>query len=209
MQILNKNAIKNTFAHTWYLYPISIGLIVGIWVWSFHAYHLPSAHQKIDVFFSSEVRNGDFLKSIMNKHYEKEKLRDVTYSYSLPTGATYYQKLQIAISNSDMMVLDKNTLEGFANQYQGTLVEITNDVKTKYLTSEHTYYQFNSKDYGILIKEKSVVNYLSNYMTFDEEQDYYLVLNQASKNLGSIYDEGNAYYDNALTYMNYLLEGDL
>ena len=209
MQLLNKVAIKNTFAHTWYLYPISVGLVTAIWVWSFYAFHQPSAHQKIDVFFSTEVRSDSFLKDIMNKHYEKEKLRDVSHSYSLPSAVGYYQKLQIALSSSDILILDENTLSGFSNQYRDTLVEINDYIKTNYLTSEHTYYNFDEKNYGILIKEKNVQSYLSSYMTFDETQDYYLVLNQASMNLGSVLEESNAGYDNALTFMNYLLEGNV
>ena len=209
MQLLNKTAIKNTFAHTWYLYPISIGIISAIWVWSFYAFHLPSAHQKIEIFFSTEVRSNAFLTSIMNKHYEKEKLREVSHNYSLPSGVAYYQKLQLALSSSDILVLDEGTLSGFANQYQDTFVEINDYIKINYLTSEHTYYNFDEKNYGILIKEKNAQSYLSNYMTFDETQDYYLVLNQASTNLGSVLDEGNADFDNALTFMDYLLEGNI
>ena len=209
MQNFNKKATINTFSHTWYVYPLSIALIAGLWIWSYHAYHLPSAHQKINVFFASDVRNDSFLKSIMNKHYDKEKLREVSTSYSLPTGTLYYQKLQIALVESDILILDENTLSGFANKYQEQLVEITTDIKDTYLTSDHEYYQFNSKDYGIIIKEKNVICYLNEYMTFDENQNYYLLLNQSSTNLGKIKGDDNAYYDNALTYMDYLLEGNI
>ena len=209
MQLLNKGAIKNTFAHTWYMYPIGIALVSMIWVWSFYAFHLPSSHQKINIFFATDVKNDSFLKDIMNKHYEKEKLREVSETYSLPSGTLFVQKLQIALGSTDIMVLDETTLGGFQNQYKDQLVEFTSYIKDNYLTSSHTYYDFDGKNYGILIKEKNSTCYLTNYMTFDEEKDYYLVLNQASTNLGKVTSEDNAYYDNALTYMNYLLEGNL
>ena len=44
------------------------------------------------------------------------------------------------------------------------------------------------------------------YMTFYND-DYYLVITKASTNTGKLYNEKNEYYDNALTIVNYLMEG--
>ena len=209
MQYINRNSIKNTFAHTWYMYPVGVALVSMIWIWSFYAFHQPSSHQKINIFFATDVRDDSFLKEIQNKHYDKEKLREVSHSYSLPGNAIFVQKLQIALTNTDMMILDEETLSGFKNSYGEQLVEISTYIKDNYLSNTHTYYDFDSKNYGIIIKEKNSTCYLSKYMTFDEEKDYYLVLNQASTNLGKVTSEDNSYYDNALTYMDYLLEGKL
>ena len=43
----------------------------------------------------------------------------------------------------------------------------------------------------------------------NEEKDYYITFSPASVNTGKMYNEDNAYYDNALTFMNYLLLGNL
>ena len=208
MQLLNKKAIKNSIAHTWFLYPISIGLVTAIWMWGFYAFHQPSNHQKLTIFFATDINNESFMNSIMNKHYDKEKLRLINPSYTLPNNIAYYQKLQIALSNADMLILDETTLSGFEHQYANQFTEM-NDYVKGYLKDQKSFYQFEGKDYGVLIKQKETQCYLNSYMTFDEAQNYYLVLTASSTNLGARYDEANAYYDNALTYMSYLLEGDL
>jgi len=209
MQLFNKSSIKKSFVYTWYLYPIAIAIIVVLWIWGFSAFHAPSAHQELAIFFAANVHNDSFLVSIMNNHYEREKLRSITSSYSSVGSAGFVDKLKIAMNNADIMILDEDTLGGFIHYYDQTLVEFSDYVKDNYLDSDHNYYKFDDKDYGLLIKEKGVECYLNNYMTFNEEKDYYLVLNLASSNLGSIINENNAYYDNALTYMNYLVEGNL
>ena len=209
MQVFNKTSIKNTFAHTWYLYPVAIALVSVIWIWSFNVYHQPTTHQKLNLFFSTEIHNESFLNDIKNDHYEREKLREVTPSYALPTSVGYYSKLQVALSNSDLLILDETTLAGFEHQYETSFVKINDYIKNNYLNNDYTFYKFNEEDYAVLIKEKETTHYLSSYMTFDESQNYYLVLSSSSKNLGPVLDEGNAYYDNALTYTTYLLTGDL
>ena len=42
MQLFNKESAKKTFAHTWYIYPLTIGLITLVWIWGFQTFHLPS-----------------------------------------------------------------------------------------------------------------------------------------------------------------------
>ena len=206
MQLLNKNAIKNTFFHTWYLYPISIVIITLLWIWGFGAFHQPTNHQRITIFLSCDVKDESFLYDIMNENYEKENLREIVPSYALPDSVGFLSKLQLAMSNADMMIIDENTLKGFANSYQSYLVELNDYILNNYLKGTYHYYDFVDKHYGIRIKEAGVDNYFNNYLTYKEEQDYYLVLMTGSVNLGAYEDENNAYYDNALTYASYLLE---
>ena len=211
MQLLNKQAIKNAIAHTWYLYPISITLITLLWIWGFSAFHMPSAHQTISIFIEAEVKNDSLFHDIMNKKYDKEKLRELTISYSSKDRSGYLDKLRIALSTSDIMIFDEDTMGGFINQYEDYLVCFDDYIVDNYLDSPQQYYKFSDEEYGygILIKEKGVENYLNTYITFDESLDYYLVLSKSSSNLGARYEVGNAYYDNALTYMGYLLKGEL
>ena len=209
MQLLNKSASKNIFAHTWYLYPVTVFIVAIVWSWSFYVYHQPSTHQKLNIFFATEIHDESFLSKIQSKHYEREDLREVTPSYALPSSIGYYAKLQIALSSSDLLVLDEETLSGFEHQYETSFVKITDDIKNNYLSNDYTFYKFNEQDYAIQIKVKQNDHYLKNYMDFDENQNYYVALSSGSKNLGSILDENNAHYDNALTYLDYLLTGDL
>ena len=79
----------------------------------------------------------------------------------------------------------------------------TLDIAIEY--SPVTYYTYNDKSYGLKLKDKNSDHWLNEYITFDEEQDYYIALGLASKNLGKVLDERNAPYDNALTILKYFL----
>ena len=202
MQIINKSSIKKSLTYTWYLYPISAALLALLWLWSFQAYHQPSAHQKLNVFFATDIKNEGFIKDILKK-YDPENLRQVNPSYSLPDGVGYYQKLKIAINSADILVLTQNSFESYKDSYGTFFVKVTDYVKEKCQITDNQVFN----DYGILLKNGSDDCYLSQYMDFRPNENYYIALSVTSKNLGSALDEKNAYYDNALTFVHYLIEG--
>ena len=203
MQRINKTSVGKIFAHTWYIYPVSAILITLLWLWGFQAFHQPSSHQKLHVFFATEVKNNSFLKDIQNK-YEREKLREISNSYGLPASVGFTTKLQVAINTADIIILDETTLNGFNDHHQNYFLEMNDYVKS-YLSNEDNYFTYNEKDYGVLLKAKDEESWLEQYMVFEEGKDYYLTLSIASQNLGKAIDEGNNYYDNALTIMKYLI----
>ena len=210
MQTFNKEGAKKTLTYTWYLYPMVILATSLLWVFGFNAFHQPTAHEKINLFIAAQVTSNKYEKEIKAK-YEREKLREINTNSVHPTSELYYRKLQLYLSDSDIMILPKTTFEGFKNQYKTYFFAINDEMKQTYFNSSYEYYsEFeDGLSYGILFKGNNVETWLSSYMTFDETQDYYLVLNQASVNLGSVLEESNAGYDNALTFMNYLLEGNI
>ena len=203
MKIFNKQLAKQTLAHTWYLYPISAALLTLIWLWGFQAFHQPTAHQKLNIFFATEVRSEVFLKNILNK-YDKEELREITPSYSLPTGVGFANKLQIAINTADLLILDDQAMFNFNGHQENFFVEMTPYIKG-YLNEGSEYYTNGEKDWGVLLKHKDASHYLQQYMDFDETKDYYIAIGLASKNVGKALDEKNEHYDNALTIMKYLI----
>ena len=210
MQLFNKGAIKRIFSHTWYIYPLLSGLIAVIWLWAFAAFHQPTKHETLTLFFSTELKSDKYLNGLM-KHYSKEKLREVEDHYALPDSSGYYQKLKTYLVNSDLLILDKHTLDEFAGYQDRFFHDITDEIKDEYITSEHDYYTYtdeeeNTYTYGVKIKDKGVEHYLSTYMTFDELSDYYVVISTSSVNVGTLRGNSNKAYDNALTFMNYLLE---
>ena len=204
MQKYNKASIVKTFAHTWYLYPITGIIITLIWLWGFQAFHQPSAHQKLSIFFATEVRNESFLKDILNK-YDKEDLREITPSYSLPEGVGFTTKLQVAVNSADLLILDEKTMFSFNDHQENFFVEMTSYVKETYLSNEDAYYDYGDKSYGVLLKNKETEHYFQRYMDFDESKNYYIAISVASKNIGKLLDENNAHYDNALTIIKYLI----
>ncbi len=211
MQRFNKDKAKKIFAHTWYIYPIMIALTTLIWMWGFEAFHQPTAHQSLTIFFSTQVKNSSFATKIRKEHYEKENLREIKTPNALPSATGYYSKLKLYMNNSDILVLDEATMDEFKGYQERFFVDITTDVKTSYFPNQNEYYVYEDEDhntftYGALIKKKGESSYFDEFMTFMDGVDYYACLSVSSKNLGAISGERNAKYDNALTFMNYLLE---
>ena len=209
MQLINKSAIRRIFSHTWYIYPLVAGIVAIIWLWAFPTFHQPTKHETLTLFFATEIKNDKFINKIQ-KNYKEERLREVEIHYSLPDASGYYSKLKTYLANSDLLILDKNTLDEFAGYQDRLFYNITDEIKTNYISGEHEYYTYSDEEhtytYGVKLKDKGMEHYLSNYMTFDELSDYYIVLSTSSVNVGVLKGNNNAKYDNALTFMNYLLE---
>ena len=201
MQTLNKSAMKNTFTYTWFIYPMSAIILSLVWLWSFPTFHQPSAHQKIDAFFATDIKSEEFADNILKK-YDRENLREINSSYAFPGTTLYAQKLQLALTSSDVLILPKEHFERYKVDYDLYFAKVTFYIQEKCQIEETRVLE----DYGVLLKTKGVEHYLENYMTFDDK-DYVLVFSANSKNLGSAIDEDNAPYDNALTFVHYLLEG--
>ena len=202
MQTLNKSLVKNTFTYTWFIYPVSAILLTLIWLWSFPTFHQPSAHQKIDAFFATDVKSTKFADQIKEK-YEPKQLREVNISYALPANvAVYTEKLKIAITNSDFLVLPKAQFKSYGVSYPTFFAPITSYIQEKCGVDETSIID----GYGIEIKIQGEAHYLEQYMTF-EEKDYVLAFSVSSKNLGEDGGKDNAEFDNALTFVHYLIEG--
>lgn len=202
MQTINKSLIKNTFTYTWFIYPVSAVLLTLIWLWSFPTFHMPSAHQKIDAFFATDITNNTFADNILKK-YDRENLRQINPSYALPGSALYAQKLQIAIGHSDILVLTKTQFSQYKIDYSLFFVPVTSYIQEKCQINESQVFD----GYGITLKNKDENHYLENYMNFADD-DYVIALSVTSKNMGSAINEDNAPHDNALTFVHYLLEGE-
>jgi len=215
MQLFNKEASKRIFTHTWYIYPLLIGIITVIWLWGFQAFHQPSSHQSLLMFFSTNISNNVFTKEIMNEYYAREDLRQIDAYYSLPDLPSYVDKLNLYIRKSDILVLDKKTIDDLRGYQERFFVEFDDKLKEKYFDQNYEFYTYIDSQqkehiYAIKIKDKSDNDtYLNTYMTFDNTYDYYLCLGVGSVNLGYLGGEENTKYDNALTYARHLLDKQL
>ena len=209
MQLFNKGAIKKTIVHTWYIYPLLAGLITVIWLWAFYAYHQPTKHQTLTLFFSAKVKSTKFVDQIV-KHYDREELRQVSTSGIYPDAPGYRSKITTAFGDSDLLILDDETLDFYKDVLNNLTFNITEEVITTYLPGEHEYYMVTKEaetfTYGVLLKKKGEEHYLQQYMEFKETSDYYVVISTNSVNAGILRGKSNKNFDNALTFMNYLLE---
>ena len=208
MQWFNKPLAKRTFAHTWFLYPIAILLSVGIWVLAFEAFHIPTDYEKISLFFGADIHDLSFTERLQEK-YDVEKVRAIDAFGEHPASPGYYTKLNIYLNNTDLLILPEKTLDEFdaENGIHLFFAEIDDKTMETYGVSDYEPYLSEEKTYGLKLKEAGKDCWLSPYMGFDEEQDYYLTLSVTSKNLGALSEEGNENNDNGLTMMSHLLGG--
>lgn len=203
MQLFNSSSAKKIFTHTWYIYPIGALLLSLIWIWAFPTYHQPTKHQTISIFFAAEVKDDSFLKNIQS-NYEREKLREVTPSYCMPDATVFGQKMKIANSYADILVINETVFKRYESQYSDLFAEIDSNMKENYF-KDNSYYTSSGKDYAVLLKSKDVTSKLEDYLLMENE-NYYLCFAVGSNNLGKSNSPENEYYDNALTFAQYLLE---
>ena len=142
MQLFNKEASKRIFTHTWYIYPLLIGIITVIWLWGFQAFHQPSSHQSLLMFFSTNISNNVFTKEIMNEYYAREDLRQIDAYYSLPDLPSYVDKLNLYIRKSDILVLDKKTIDDLRGYQERFFVEFDDKLKEKYFDQNYEFYTY-------------------------------------------------------------------
>ena len=213
MQLFNKAAAKNTFTHTWYIYPLLVGLITVIWILAFQTYHLPNSYEKLTLFFSTNIKSEAFATNIQKTYYSKEELRQVDAYSALRSNAGYAQKLDLYLTKSDFSVLDEKTIDELKYSREKIFVELDNELLEKYSLENYEFYTYEddhqvSHRCGIKIKTRGTTTYLNQFMTFDEDYDYYVCLLASSVNLGYLNGEKNIKHDNAITFAQHLLEAN-
>ncbi|MBQ7995637.1 MAG: hypothetical protein IJ247_05455 [Bacilli bacterium] len=206
MKIIDRQSVKNTFSHTWYIYPVAAAVISLLWVWGYQAIHLPSDHQIINIFFSTNINDDSFKKTI-ETNFSKEDLRELNTYSCWPQVKDYYTVLNMRLANSDLLVLPERIMKEFGNDLDKIVVEINDSIIEKYLSESPSFFTVESKNYGLEIKEKGEACWLDEYMTFDDDS-YYVALSRSSKNLGDVLDENNAKFDNALKVLGILEKGE-
>lgn len=218
MQRLNKIEAKRKFVYTWYLYPLVLCSSFLLWNWGFKAYHQPTAHEKIVMFVGADVKDVSFTKPIIEAHKDKG-MRDMEVASCGLSRSVYAQKLNLYLSVADLLILPESTLTDLTSRDEGSAAfmkdyfrPFTAEVKD-YLSTSSSYYSFEDTkagetiDYGVRIQEKNGTSFLSDYVSFLPEENYYMLISTTSANTGSLFDKGNEGYTNALTTMQYIVLG--
>lgn len=219
MQKLDKSVVKSKLAYTWYLYPIAIAAATIIWTVSFKALHQPNFHETVTLFVGASVKDYSFTSNIQ-KRFESQNLRQVDAPNCASSSSIYASKLNLFLSSSDLLILEQSTVDTFASKEEGSaeflkeyFVPFSETIKEKYIKSGSTYFTFNDTktsqniDYGVLVNAKESTSYLSSYVTFLTDQNYYLFMSTTSKNLGDVLDSSNKGFTNALDTMKYISYG--
>ena len=191
MNALKKKRMKTVMKYTWPIYIVT-GFIVFIalnFIFSF-THRLP-AYKTLTLFISGEVKNDQKLKSDLLYQYQDNELKNVSIISSKPTNPYYLNKLTVAgYASADVLIIPTSTLEDL------TLNAFALDLDAELVSSLYqgfTLYKQEDKDYGVKLDKSKI----EQYMTLPDE-DCYLFLNAASKNLGEYSYKPVKEHNNAL-----------
>lgn len=178
MNELKKKRMKSVFKYTWPFYIIA-GIVVFI-VMSilFNVAHPIPAYKSLTLFVTGEVNGRDKLQKDMFAKFEEKQIRNFSCVASRRTDGDYSTRLKVAGYNSaDVLILPYSVIEDVSNPASFALNLSDQLVNSFY--QGYSFYQRNTVNYGVKIDKDKVAR----YMTLPEE-DCYMFLNGASKNLG-------------------------
>lgn len=186
-EIKNKN--RDAFAYTWPLYilsPVVLGLTVS---YLFYVLHRPAANETITLFVASLSVESKEVEKPIEETLGSDGLKEADIVFSNPNDSTFSTKLSaVGYSGSDLFLLPKSVLSSI--DCSSILLPISDTIISKYVNNPSpSFFVQDDEDkvsqrYGLSISKDNVW-YHSSLSFLDDE--YYLCLNSASKNIG---DEG-------------------
>ena len=178
MNALKEKRIKSVIKYTWPFYIVA-GIVVFI-VMSilFNVAHPIPAYKSLTLFVTGEVQGRDKLSKDMFARFEENKIRNFSCIASLRTDSDYATKLKVAGYNSaDVLILPNSVIEDVSNPALFAL-SLSDELINNFYQG-YSFYKRGTTNYGVKIDKDKVAQ----YMTLPDE-DCYMFLNGASKNLG-------------------------
>lgn len=134
-------------------------------------------HQKFNIFVAAQKVELDPFKEKINSYIDNNSIKQIVINTCNPENLSYYTMYStFGLEDADILILNSNKI-------------VNNDLKNKfvYFDEESNYYSDtnyinNDVHYGLEIY-KNNKGYLSNYITYEKDNDYYLFVNKKSKHL--------------------------
>ena len=178
MNALKKQRMKSVIKYTWPLYIIAGFVVFIVLSIVFNVAHPIPAYKSLTLFVTGEVQGRDQLSKDMFAKFEDKQIRNFSCTASRRTDGDYSTRLKVAGYNSaDVLILPTSVIEDVTNP--GSFALKLSDELVNSFYQGYSFYQRDELNYGIKI-DKDKVN---QYMTLPDE-DCYMFLNGASKNLG-------------------------
>lgn len=178
MNELKRKRMRSAFKYTWPLYIVA-GLVVYITMSViFKVAHPIPAYKCLSLFVTGEVNERDALTKDMFTKFEDKKIRNFSCVSARRTDVDYSTKLKVAGYNTaDILILPNSVIEDVSNPASFALS--LNEELINSFYQGYSFYQRGENNFGVKINKDKV----SQYMTLPEE-DCFMFLNGASKNLG-------------------------
>ena len=193
MNELKKNRIKSVLKYTWPFYLILgciIFLAMGI---IFRIAHPIPAYKTLTIFVSGETVNREKLFEDMHAKFKEKKIRAFSCIESKVTDVNYSTKLIASgYKSADVLIIPESTIDTVSNP--GTFALNLSDELVNDFYSGCQFYIRDNTRYGVKIDKEKVADYMKL-----PEEDCYMFLNGASKNLGDYGLKPVTEHDMALT----------
>lgn len=193
MTELKKQRMKSVLKYTWPFYLVLgfvIFLAMGI---IFRVTHPIPAYKSLTIFVSGEVTGREKLSEDMYAKFKEKKIRSFSCIESKPTDLNYSTKLTVSgYQSADVLIIPTSKIDTVSDP--STFALKISDVLVNAFYSGCEFYTRDEIKYGVKIDKEKV----SEYMSLPEEECY-MFLNGASKNLGDYGLKPVTEHDMALT----------
>lgn len=192
MNELKKKRMKSVIKYTWPIYIVTSIIVFVVLSIIFNVAHPIPAYKSLTLFVTGEVQEREKLSKDMFAKFEEKQIRNFSCIASRRTDGDYSTRLKVAgYSTADVLILPNSVIEEVSDPASFAL-KISEEI-VNYFYQGYSFYQRNDVNYGIKINKDKI----SQYMTLPDE-DCFMFLNGASKNLGNYGINPVAEHDMAL-----------
>ena len=178
MNTLKEKRMKSVLKYTWPLYIIAVVVVYVVMSVIFNVAHPIPTYKSLTLFVTGEIQEREQLSKDVFAKFQEKQIRNFSCIASLRTDRDYSTRLKVAGYNSaDVLILPNSVIEDVSNPASFALN--LNDQLINSFYQGYSFYKRDAANYGVKIDKDKVAK----YMTLPDE-DCYMFLNGASKNLG-------------------------
>ena len=179
MNALKEKRMKSVFKYTWPFYIVAPLAIYAVMSILFNVTHPIPAYKSLTLFVTGEVQERDKLSKDIFARFEEKKIRNFSCIASRRSDSDYSTRLKVAGYNSaDILILPNSVIDDVSDPASFAL-NLSDELVNSFYQG-YTFYKRSETNYGVKIDKNKVAQ----YMVLPDE-DCYMFLNGASKNLGA------------------------
>ena len=211
---VSKKGIKTHFSYNWWVYVVLPVLAISVIFYSFYLKDRLKANEQITIFTEINIADKREIRKGLLDELKDDGILKINFTDAAGANEMKYTLLEAqGFSLSDILIFSEST---FNDSIIANLVQFDDDfvnqIKAK---NEHVeiYQTLNSHSYGVKIfdfddKEYNEKFNFSSWLNFDNlEENYYMVLNSKSRNVGKFSTHKKAKDENVAAFkaFTYLL----
>lgn len=175
---------KAHFQRNIWLYIVSVLVLTTGFEFAIKSKSALKKYQKFNVFIATSKIDLDNLKDKINSYIDNDTIKNVVINQCNPTLTTYYTMYStFGLDDADLLILNSNYI-------------VKNDLNSHFLSFVETSSFFNEKNYiydnvhyGLEVYNNNN-GILTDYISYEKDNSYYLFINKKSKHLLGFSDDG-------------------